>query len=169
MMSPVASTATPTPLRAAMEARDHAAVVDAFADDAVLRSPIFDKPFTGTDEISDLFAVLIEVLTTIEYMDEIPGDPHILHFRGEIDGVELEGVDLMRFDEEGKVREITVLFRPFPGIAAFLSSTGPKLARRRVGGGRAALLRVANAPLAFFMRRTAASGPGLLRLKSRRS
>jgi SnoaL-like domain len=163
------ATFTPTPLRAAMEARDHAAVVNAFADDAVLRSPIFDKPFTGIDEISDLFAVLLDVLTPLEYLDEIPGDPHVLHFRGEIDGTELEGIDLLRFDEQGKIKEITVLFRPFPGIAAFLSSTGPKLGRRRVGGGRAALLRVANVPLTFFMKRTAASGPGLLRLKSRRS
>jgi hypothetical protein len=165
----MAADLTPTPIRAAMEARDHAAVIDSLADDVVLRSPIFDKPFTGTDEASDLFAVLLEVLEPLEYLDEIPGDPHVLHFRGEIDGTELEGIDLLRFDAQGKIKEITVLFRPFPGIAAFLSSTGPKLARRRVGGGRAALLRVANAPLTFFMRRTAASGPGLLRLKSRRS
>ena len=159
---------TPTPFRAAMEARDHAAVIDSLADDVVLRSPIFDMPFTGIDEASDLFAVLLEVLEPLEYLDEIPGDPHVLHFRGEIDGTELEGIDLLRFDQQGKIKEITVLFRPFPGIAAFLSATGPKLGRRRVGGGRAALLRIANAPLTFFMNRTAASGPGLLRLKSRR-
>jgi hypothetical protein len=159
---------TPTPLRAAMEARDHAGVVDALAEDVVLRSPIFDKPFLGIDEASDLFAVLLEVLTPLEYLDEIPGDPHVLHFRGEINGTELEGIDLLRFDESGRVKEITVLFRPFNGVAAFLSATGPKLGRRRGGAGRAAVLRVATAPLTFFMRRTAASGPGLLRLKSRR-
>lgn len=169
MIRVVQAGSVPTPLRSAMEARDHAAVVEAFAEGVVLHSPIFEKDFMGIDEISDLFAVLLEVLTPLEYLDEIPGDPHILHFRGEIDGTAIEAIDLLRFDEQGKIKEITVLFRPFPGIAAFLSATGPKLGRLRVGGGRAALLRVANAPLTFFMRRTAASGPGLLRLKSRRS
>jgi hypothetical protein len=161
--------ATPTPLRTAMEARDHAAVLKAFAPDVVLHSPIFDKDFQGIDEIGDLFAVLIEVLEPLKYLNELPGDPHILHFRGEIDGTELEGIDLLRFDDQGLIREMTVLFRPFTGIAAFLSATGPKLGRRRGGGGRAAVMRVATAPLTFFMRRTAASGPSLLRLKSRRS
>jgi hypothetical protein len=160
--------ATPTPFRAAMEARDHEAVVAALAPDVVLISPIFDKPFTGVDEASDLFSVLLDELHPIEYLDEIPGDPHVLHFRAEVGGTELEGVDLLRFDEEGRVREITVLFRPFPGVAAFMKSTGPKLGRRRGGAGRAALLRVATAPLTFLMRRTAASGPSLLGLKSRR-
>jgi len=159
----------PTPLRAAFEARDHSAVVAALAPDVVLNSPIFDKPFSGIDEAGDLFAVLLEVLTPLEYLDEIPGDPHILHFRAEVDGTELEGVDLLRFDEQGRVREITVLFRPFTGMAAFMSATGPRLGRRRGGAGRAGVMRVATAPLTFLMRRTAASGPGLLGLKSRRS
>lgn len=152
-----------------MESRDHDAVIAALAPDVVLNSPIFDKPFTGIDEASDLFAVLIEVLTPLEYLDEIPGDPHILHFRAEINGTELEGVDFLRFDDQGRVKEITVLFRPFVGVAAFMSATGPMLGRRRGGAGRAAILRVASAPLTFFMRRTAASGPALLGLKSRRS
>lgn len=160
---------TPTPLRAAMEAGDRDAVAASLAPDVVLWSPIFDKPFTGIDEARDLFGVLIDVLTPVEYLDEIPGDPYILHFRAEIDGTELEGIDLLRFDDQGLVKEITVLFRPFKGVAAFMSATGPKLGRVRGGSGRAALLRVATAPLTFLMRRTAASGPSLLRLKSRRS
>jgi hypothetical protein len=159
---------TPTPLRAAVEARDHEAVIAALAPDIVLRSPIFDRPFTGVDEVGDLFAVLLETLWPITYLDEIPGDPHILHFTGEIKGDELEGIDLLHFDERGRVKEMTVFFRPFPGVAAFLSATGPKLGRRRGGAGTAAILRAAGAPLGFFMRRTAGSGPALLRLKSRR-
>jgi hypothetical protein len=158
---------TPTPLRAAFEARDHDGIVAALAPDVVLRSPIFEVPFEGIDEASDLFAVLLEVLWPVTYLDEIPGDPHILHFTGEIKGKTLEGIDLLRFDERGRVKELTVLFRPFPAIAAFLSATGPKLGRRRGGSGRAAVLRVAGAPLGFLMRRTAADGPRLLGLKRR--
>lgn len=61
-----------------------------------------------------------------------------------------------------EVKEITVFFRPFPAVAAFLSVTGPKLGRRRAGAGRAAILRAAGAPVSALMRTTAATGPRLL-------
>jgi hypothetical protein len=160
----VAEPVTPTPLRAAFEARDHDAVVAALAPDVVLRSPIFEVPFTAIDEVSDLFAVLLDALWPLTYLDEIPGDPHVLHFTGEIKGRQLEGVDLLRFDESGKVKEITVLFRPFPAVAAFMSETGPKLAKLRGGTGRATALRIAGAPVGALMRATAATGPRLLGL-----
>jgi hypothetical protein len=160
----VAEPVTPTPLRAAFEARDHAAIVAALAPDVVLRSPIFDVPFTGIDEVSDLFAVLLDALWPLTYLDEIPGDPHVLHFTAEIKGEQLEAVDLLRFDDQGKVKEITVFFRPFPAVAAFLSQTGPKLARRRSGAGTAAALRIAGAPVGALMRVTAATGPRMLGL-----
>ena len=161
----MAEPVTPTPLRAAFEARDHAAVVAALAPDVVLRSPIFDVPFTGIGEVSDLFAVLLDALWPLTYLDEIPGDPHVLHFTAEIKGEQLEGVDLLRFDEQGRLREITVFFRPFPAVAAFLSQTGPKLARRRSGAGTAAALRIAGAPVGALMRATAATGPRMLGLR----
>jgi hypothetical protein len=168
MMPPMEVSSTPTPFRAAFEARDHAALLEALADDVVLRSPIFDVPFAGIDEASDLFASVLEVLPPINYLAEIPGDPHVLYFRAEIDDTEVEGCDLLRFDEQGKVKEITVFLRPFPGIAAFLKGTAPTLGRKRAGAGRAFILKVAGAPVNFLMRRTAASGPSLLRLRSRK-
>jgi hypothetical protein len=161
----VADPGTPTPFRAAFEARDHDAILEALAPDIVLQSPIFEVPFTGIEEASDLFAVLLDVLWPITYLDEIPGDPHVLHFSAEIKGKNLEGIDLLRFDDEGKVKEITVFFRPFPAVAAFLSESGPKLARRRAGAGRAAALRIAGAPVGAMMRTTAAAGPRMLGLR----
>jgi hypothetical protein len=161
---------TPTPIRAAFEARDLDAILEALAPDVVLTSPIFEVPFTGIDEAGDLFAVLLDVLWPITYVDEIPGDPHVLHFTGQIKGKTLEGIDLLRFDDQRRVREITVFFRPFPAVAAFLSATGPKLARRRGGAASAAILSVAGAPVNALMRATASSGPRLLGLeRSKRS
>lgn len=155
---------TPTPLRAAFEARDHDGIVEALAPDVVLSSPIFEVPFTGIEEASDLFAVLLEELWPLTYLDEIPGDPHVLHFTGQIKGKTLEGVDLLRFDDQGRVSEITVFFRPFPAVASFLTAMGPKLGRRRGGAGRGAILRAAGLPVSALMRTTAATGPRLLGL-----
>lgn len=162
----MAASESPTPLRAAFEARDHEGIVDALAPDVVLRSPIFDVPFTGIEEASDLFAVLLEVLWPLTYLDELPGDPHVLHFVGNLDGTEVEGCDLLRFDDQGRVKEITVFLRPFPGIAAFMRGMAPRLGRRRGGAGRAATLAAAGAPVSALMRATAAAGPRLLGLKS---
>jgi hypothetical protein len=155
---------TPTPLRAAFEARDHDAVVRALAPDVVLFSPIFETPFRGIEEASDLFAVLLDVLWPLTYLAEIPGDPHVLNFRGEINGTPFEGIDLLRFDEQGRVKEITVFLRPFPGIAAFLGAMSGKLGRKRGGAGTAATMKVAGAPVRALMRVTAAVGPRLLGL-----
>jgi hypothetical protein len=163
-MADQVSTDSRTPLRVAFEARDHAGIVDALAPDVVLRSPIFEVPFRGIDEASDLFAAVLEVLWPLTYLAEIPGDPHVLYFRGDIDGTEIEGCDLLRFDDDGRVNEITVFLRPFPGIAAFLKATGPKLGRKRGGRGRAATLAAASAPVGALMRTTAAAGPKLLGL-----
>jgi hypothetical protein len=153
-----------TPLRVAFEARDHDGILRALAPDVVLRSPIFDVPFRGIEEAGDLFAVLLEVLWPLEYVAEIPGDPHVLWFRGEIDGTEVEGCDLLRFDDQGRVKEITVFLRPFPGISAFLKGMGPKLGRQRGGAARGAVLAAAGAPLRALMGATTAAGPRLLRI-----
>jgi hypothetical protein len=111
--------------------------------------------------------VLLETLCPITYLDEIPGEPHVLHFTGEVKGKKLEGIDLLRFDDEGRIKEMTVFFRPLPAVAAFLTATGPKLGRRRRGAGVAATIAAANAPVTAMMRTTAAAGPRLLGLKRR--
>jgi hypothetical protein len=161
------NSAVPTPFRVAFEARDHAAVVDALAPDVVLRSPIFDVPFEGRERAAELFAVLLEVLEDLHYEAEIPGDPHVINLRTSVKGKPLEIVDLLRFDEAGKVREITVFMRPFPGIAAFMDATAPKLGRRYKGAGTAATLRLLGGPPSMMMRTVARIGPRLLGLRDK--
>jgi hypothetical protein len=161
----VADEVTPTALRAAFEARDHDAVVRALSPDVLLHSPILGVPFVGIDEASDLFAVLLEKVWPLTYLDEIPGDPHVLHFAGEVKGEKLEGIDLLRFDDQGRVNELTVFFRPLAAVAAFLGATGPTLGRRRGGAWRGAVIAGAGAPANAMMRTTAAAAPKLLRLR----
>ena len=71
-------------------------------------------PFSGRDEVGDLFAVLLDELWPLTYLDEIAGDPHILHFAAQVGGKRLEGLDLLRLDEDGRAREITVFPRSRP-------------------------------------------------------
>jgi hypothetical protein len=62
-------------------------------------------------------------------------------------GRPVSGADRVRFDSEGRVREITVVGRPMSGVATFLTEIGFRLARRRRGALVARLLRVTSLPL----------------------
>jgi hypothetical protein len=148
-----------------MEARDPKAVRAAFAPDVRLSSPILDVPFRGRDEVGDLFEIVMSVIGSLEYHAEIPGDPHVLYFSTDIDGVPLQGVDILHLDENGLISEITVFLRPFPGIAAVLRATGAKLARKRKGPAQAALATATTPPLSGMMRLAARVSPGMLGLR----
>jgi len=58
--------------RAAMEARDLAAVLDTFAPDAVLRSPFTDKlTFNGHEQIAAVTGVILDVFNDLQYTAEL--------------------------------------------------------------------------------------------------
>jgi hypothetical protein len=152
-----------------MEARDHDAVVATLAPDVVLISPIFGVPFEGREQASELFAVILEIFDELSYKTEIAGDPHVLNFTARINGEEIEGIDLLRFNDAGEISEIRVFFRPLRGIAAFMDAAAPKLGRRLKGGGTATVLRVLGGPPSLMMRSVAGLGPRILGLRKRES
>jgi hypothetical protein len=146
-------------MREAFAARDIDAMERALADDVVLRSPIFSVPFEGKADVLRLFAALYEALGEMDYVLDEPGDPAVFAWRSDIDGEPLEGVDLVRYDTEGRIREVTVFMRPLRGIAAFADAMAPLLGK---GRARRALLRVAGAPPSLMMRALAGLGPRLV-------
>lgn len=126
------TTESATPLRTAVERRDRAALRAAFADDAVLRSPLTNRlQFRGVEQIAVVFDVILEVIEEIEYQDEFrSGESAVLVASARIDGQAIELVDHMRFDSEGRIRELTVFFRPLPASAAAMSRIGAGVAAR---------------------------------------
>jgi hypothetical protein len=117
------------PFRAAIEACDHAAMVDALAADVVLHSPVTFKPFEGKEAVAELFSVLLEVFEDFHYTDELEGPGvHGLVFRARIGEREVEGIDLLRNDEQGLVADFTVLVRPLSATIALAEAVGSRLA-----------------------------------------
>ena len=152
-------------MREAFTARDLDALERALADDVVLRSPIFSVPFEGKADVLRLFAALYEALGEMEYVLDEAGDPAVFAWRTSIDGEPLEGVDLVRYDGDGLVSEVTVFMRPLRGIAAFADAMAPRLADTPA---RRAMLRVAGAPPSLMMRALAGLGPRMVGLPRRR-
>jgi SnoaL-like domain len=141
------------PLRAAMEARDLAAVMDAFAPEAIFHSPFTEKlTFRGRDEIGALSQIVLEVFEDFRYTDELRGEnAAFLVARGRVDGQEIEMVDHIRLGPDGKIRELTVFFRPLPATAIALRLLGAGLGRRR-SPIRAAIISGLTRPLGFMTR-----------------
>jgi len=122
----------PHPFRAAVEARDRAAMLDALAPDVMLYSPITFKPFEGRDAVSVLFTVLFEVFEDFRYTDELAG-PGVqgLVFRARVGDREVEGIDLLREDGDGKVSDFTVMVRPLSAAMALRDAVGKRLSAAR--------------------------------------
>lgn len=140
-------------LRRAMESGDLHAAVDAFAPDAVLRSPFTDRlSFTGRQQIGLVTEVVLEVFKDLRYTHELAGDDGgFLVGRARVGGQDLEWVDHLQLDADGKIRELTLFFRPLPGTAAALRVIGAGLAMRG-SPARAAAISAFAAPLGVMAR-----------------
>jgi hypothetical protein len=116
--------------RQAIERHDLDELMAIFAEDAVLHSPITFQPFEGKAAIRMLLAIIMEVFQDFRYTDELDaadGDTKILVFRTRVKNRDVEGIDLLRFDDEGFVRDLTVMVRPRSSMEMLLAEVQPRL------------------------------------------
>lgn len=134
------------PYRVAWRTRDLDAWAEALAPDVTMYSPVFKSSFQGREAAIELFGVLFDSVRVLEITDELAaGETHAFFWRADIGGRWIEGSDLIRHDEHGKIAEIKVLIRPLTSIATFGAAVGPRLAAKR-GALRAPLLRLLMVP-----------------------
>lgn len=122
--------------RQAVEAHDLQGMISAFAEDAVLNSPVSHAPFEGIAAIGALLRILSEVFKDFHYTDQLEAadGTRALIFRARVGDRDVQGLDLLRFDASGRIRELTVMVRPRSGLEALLQEVGPRLAA--AGGKR---------------------------------
>lgn len=117
------------PFRAAVEAFDHEAIVATLADDVTMFSPVAHKPFEGRENVSGVLAAVMSTFTEFRYVDELEGDgTHALVFRAKVGDKDVQGLDHLVHDADGKVRELTVMLRPLSAIVAMGEAMAPKVA-----------------------------------------
>ena len=89
------------------------------ADDAVFLSPIVHAPQRGKAITTMYLAAAFQVLFNpgFRYVREIVGDADaMLEFETEIDGVLVNGVDIIKWNEAGRIVEFKVMLRPLKAI-----------------------------------------------------
>ncbi len=113
--------------RRAVEEGNIAGVGGLLAEGIVFHSPVTFHPFIGRETVSRLLALVGETFEDFRYTDELEtGGAHALIFKASAAGRELEGIDLLRFDEDGLIADFTVMLRPLSGLVPFAQAMGEK-------------------------------------------
>lgn len=106
--------------RRAAEAKDLDAAVECMAEDIVLHSPVLFRPFEGKTAVRAVLSAALNTFEDFAYTGELSGDGTVgLLFRARVGDRELEGIDLLRLDAEGKIADFTVMIRPQSALNAF--------------------------------------------------
>lgn len=95
------------------------ALRDLLAEDAVFHSPVVHTPQEGRDTVFAYLHAASHVLggDDFRYLREIvDGDQAMLEFQSELDGIQINGVDIIRWDDEGKIKDFKVMVRPLKAI-----------------------------------------------------
>jgi ketosteroid isomerase-like protein len=115
--------------RAAVERGDFDAAVELLADDVVFRSPAVFKPYEGRETVATILRTVGQVFEDLHYTDELAGDGvHVLVFEARVGDRQLQGIDMIRPDGDGRIGEFTVMVRPASGLMALAERMGPALA-----------------------------------------
>jgi hypothetical protein len=112
--------AEPHPFRRAAEAKDLDLLAEALRDDVVLHSPILFRGFEGREIVTQVLTHVAAVLEDLVYVEELTGERSVaLRFKAKVDDLELEGIDFLELDDEGRVAELTVFMRPMSALTRF--------------------------------------------------
>jgi hypothetical protein len=114
--------------RAAVESKDVSAIGEVFTDDVTFKSPVVFKPYEGREAVAMILGAVVQVFENFRYTDQTEtGDVATLAFTATVGDRELDGIDLLRFDDDGRVSELAVYVRPMSGVNALAEAMGRKL------------------------------------------
>ena len=111
--------------------KDAARLSEIIHPDAVFRSPMVYKPYHGGDILIFVLTQVIEIFENFTYHREMvsaDGRSAFLEFTANIGDKSLKGLDLITFDESGKITEFEVLIRPMSGLMALAEQMGRRMA-----------------------------------------
>jgi hypothetical protein len=89
------------------------------ADNATFHSPVVHTPQVGKDITKMYLSAAFHVLLndSFHYVREVADDKNaVLEFMVEVDGVQVNGVDMIRWDHDGKIADFKVMLRPYKAI-----------------------------------------------------
>lgn len=101
--------------------QDFSALPELLHPEALFRSPVAHKPYPGAQAVHLILSTVIQVFKDFTYHRELVSEDGlsvVLEFSAVVDDKALKGIDLIRFDEQGKIVEFEVMVRPLSGLQA---------------------------------------------------
>ena len=117
--------------------RDAAGLAALLHEDAVFHSPVVHTPQRGRAIVLAYLGAALQVFgnPTFRYVREVAGaNDAMLEFETTIDGVLVNGVDIVRWDGDGRIVDFKVMIRPLKAIEAVHKAMAAMLQRGKDGG-----------------------------------
>ena len=114
--------------------RDAAGLDDLLADDVVFHSPVVHTPQLGKQITQQYLAAAFQVFFNpdFRYVREVVGEHDaVLEFTVEIDGIAVNGVDMIKWNPDGRIVEFKVMLRPLKAINIVHQKMAGMLAKRQ--------------------------------------
>ncbi len=111
---------------------DPATLAELVAEDAVFHSPVVHTPQEGRAIVVAYLAAAGTVLggEDFRYVRElVGGNEACLEFVTELDGIHVNGVDLIRFGDDGRIEDFKVMVRPLKAVNKVWELMAAQLAR----------------------------------------
>ena len=111
--------------------RDLSGLSGLLADDALFRSPMAFKPYQSAAAVALILTTVMQVFSDFEYHRSFAcadGMSVVLEFSAKVGAKSLKGVDMIRFDDQGRIVEFEVMVRPMSGLQALGAEMGQRLA-----------------------------------------
>lgn len=102
-----------------LKSADVTALDQILADNSVFHSPIVHSPQVGKDLVKMYLSAAFFVFynDTFQYVRQVlSGNDAVLEFKVDIDGIMVNGVDMITCDNEGKIVDFKVMIRPLKAI-----------------------------------------------------
>ena len=115
-----------------MKSHDRTALWDLLHPDAVFESPVVHAPQRGRDITFKYLSSAAEVLggPGFRHLGEWRRDRGaVLEFEKQIDGITINGVDIISFSEDGRITHFKVMVRPLKAINLLHRLMGEQLAK----------------------------------------
>ncbi len=113
-----------------VENNDVNALGELLADDAVFHSPVVHTPQEGKAITTMYLAAANHVLGSggFHYLREVVGERDaVLEFQAELDGIRINGVDLITWNEDDKIVDFKVMVRPLKAVNLLHQKMGEML------------------------------------------
>lgn len=114
----------------AVQARDPRVLDTLLADDAVFHSPVVHTPQVGKAITAAYLTAAMQVFANLRYVRELKGaHDAVLEFELDLDGVHINGVDMITWNAQGQITDFKVMLRPLKAVNLIHQKMGEMLQR----------------------------------------